>query len=125
MCARRGYRSASEPGEPERREIESRHAIRDEIREDLADGGCELEAVSGAWARDGDSRVRGDAIDDEVAVRRVRVQAHRLIAERAQPGQPLSRDLLHRCALLLVHDAADRVARRDLSAMMLGDLHTV
>src|SRR5256885_7787296 len=70
-----------------------------EVREDLADHARELEAVARARGRDDHVRMIGEAVDDEVRVRRVRVHTHLGLAPSAvgewhPPAKPRAYALL-------------------------------
>ena len=60
---------------PKQPEVELTFARDGEVAEDFADGAGEFEAVAGARAGDDHLRMRGMAIDPEVFVRRVGVEA--------------------------------------------------
>src|SRR5262249_36083532 len=71
--------------EPERGEVERRIPARGQVRDRLAKGARELEAVARAGARQHASRVAGQAIEHEVPVGGVRIEAD---ARRAAPPAP-------------------------------------
>ena len=77
--------------EPERREIRIARACGDALRDRLADSGRVFEPVSRAGRDEQHSGEIRVVVDDEVRVRRDRVEAaHRAQAARRQTGKPLA-----------------------------------
>ncbi len=100
------------------------HVI-DDISRDRADHGGELEAVAGARADQDHGVVPGVAIDQEMAVRRVGVGAHRRAdGLGAQPGQ-VARDVGADRRGVGGRRRLERVDRPDHAAMVAGELDAV
>lgn len=69
-------RVESLPPIPKQPEVERTFAVDGEVAEDFADGTGELETVAGARAGNDHLRMRGMAVDPEVFVRRVGIEAN-------------------------------------------------
>src|SRR4026209_955286 len=74
--------SRLEPGQPERSQVEAGRLLLRQVRKGLADRRRKFESVARTGAREQHPRFLGGAAQDEVAVRRVGVEAHRALSQR-------------------------------------------
>src|SRR5438309_9833514 len=97
-----------------------------EVREDLADHARELEAVARARGRDDDVRMIGQAVDDEVRVRRVRVHTHLRLAPRAVgEWHPSAKPRAHALLVAWGRVSIDGIGIRRIAEMQARDLDSL
>lgn len=114
------------PIDPEVADVGRRLAPRNQIGENFPDGGRELEPVTGARAGHHDAPVIGMEIENEVLVRRVRIEANPASQGRSkQARKRLIHDHPNGALVGLVHGSIDRVGIDRRPFMMDGHLESV
>ena len=109
---------------PKQPEVELTFARDGEVAEDFADGAGEFEAVAGARAGDDHLRMRGMAIDPEVFVGRVGVEADGSGAESAVGLREVTAQQSAGGFHFVGRDVArDEVGRNVRAVVVPGDLH--